>query len=533
MEGVMMKNKDEYAVAVRKPNNEIAVEKGTHKDFSDKVKLFKLPIFRGMLAFVDSMVIGVKVLNFSASFFEEEEENQAQKDKKKKAKKDKKQDDDFEMEELSAARSETDNQDKTVLDTVALENDENDKKDIDKKDNALLMVFAVLFSIVLSIALFMVLPVFITNLFSSFVTNKILIAFIEGIIRLSIFIGYVVLASRMNEIKRVFMYHGAEHKTINCLENGFELTVENVRWQSKQHKRCGTSFMLLVILISLVFFMIVPVSGLFWRVVSRVLLVPFIAGVSYEFIRLAGRSESKIMDVLSQPGLWMQGLTTKEPDDTMIEVAIQSVGTVFDWRAFLESSAAEDKKTNKSVNGKNAAAKQQSAGKQTAVIKQSTGKQQNSGKQQSSSQQQNTGKQQSTGQQQSTGKQQSTGQQQNTGKQQSTGHQQNAGKQQNSGLQQNTGKQQNAVKQTQEVKSKEITKDESKKQDTPAKSEATGKTTPASTPKDTSNRNPGIPPVNFKSVASNRHEEEEDDEILKALDKFFDGSKDAGKAGEA
>jgi hypothetical protein len=141
------------------------------------------------------------------------------------------------------------------------------------------------------------------------------------------------------------MYHGAEHKTINCLENGFELTVENVKWQSKQHKRCGTSFMLLVMLISVIFFIIVQPSTLLWRVASRILLVPIIAGASYEFIRLAGRSESKIVHILSQPGMWMQALTTKEPDDSMIEVAIQSVDAVFDWRTFLETSETADKKT--------------------------------------------------------------------------------------------------------------------------------------------------------------------------------------------
>ena len=158
----------------------------------------------------------------------------------------------------------------------------------------------------------------------------------EGILRLAIFIGYILAASQMKEIKRVFMYHGAEHKTINCLENGFELTVENVKWQSKAHKRCGTSFMLLVMLISLVFFMILRPPTLYWRILSRILLVPAIAGVSYEFIRLAGKSDNIIVNILSKPGLWMQALTTKEPDDDMIEVAIKSVEAVFDWRSFRQ-----------------------------------------------------------------------------------------------------------------------------------------------------------------------------------------------------
>jgi uncharacterized protein YqhQ len=352
MEGVMMKNKDEYAVAVRKPNNEIAVEKNTHKDFSDKVKLFKLPIFRGMLAFIDSMVVGVKVLNYSASFFEEEEEQESASKKKKgksdnkKIKESIKETDEFEIEEVSAAD--------TGSNEVKQENTENNKKE--EKSNALMMLFAVLISIVMSVTLFMVIPVLLTNLLSIVIKSTFLINLIEGILRLAIFIGYVLLAAMMPEIKRVFMYHGAEHKTINCLENGFELTVENVKWQSKQHKRCGTSFMLLVILISLLFFMIIPTGNLVWRLLSRIILVPFIAGVSYEFIRLAGKSENKIIDILSKPGLWMQALTTKEPDDDMIEVAIESVGAVFDWRSFLEEAAAKDTKKSKVSTAKKPAA---------------------------------------------------------------------------------------------------------------------------------------------------------------------------------
>ncbi|CUH93655.1 DUF1385 domain-containing protein [Herbinix luporum] len=298
IEGVMMRNKSDYAIAVRKPDNEIIVEKRNHKDFSDKVKLFKLPIFRGILAFVDSMVMGIKVINFSSSFFEEEE---VQKQKSK--------------------------------------NEESEK------DNTLLMVLVVAASLAISIGLFMVLPVLISNLFKKlFDDNVFLLYLMEGILRLAIFIGYILAASQMKEIKRVFMYHGAEHKTINCLENGFELTVENVKWQSKAHKRCGTSFMLLVMLISLVFFMILRPPTLYWRILSRILLVPAIAGVSYEFIRLAGKSDNIIVNILSKPGLWMQALTTKEPDDDMIEVAIKSVEAVFDWRSFLETEETENSK---------------------------------------------------------------------------------------------------------------------------------------------------------------------------------------------
>ena len=332
IEGVMMKNKEEYAVAVRKPNNEIAVEKNTYKDFSDKVKLFKLPVFRGMLAFVDSMVIGVKVLNYSASFFEEEEEqNQTKEKDKNKGKKAKSKEKDFAIEELSI----TDNVSITAEDTEELRK-KNEKKE--ERSNALLMIAAVLVSTVISIALFMVLPVLISNLFATLINNHIILALSEGVLRIAIFIGYVVAATLMPDIKRVYMYHGAEHKTINCLENGFELTVENVKWQSKLHKRCGTSFMLLVMLISLLLFIFIPTGNLFWRILSRILLVPIIAGISYEFIRLAGKSDNAVVNFISRPGLLMQGLTTKEPDDSMIEVAIQSVAAVFDWQAYLQTS---------------------------------------------------------------------------------------------------------------------------------------------------------------------------------------------------
>lgn len=302
IEGVMMRNKDEYAIAVRKPDNEIVLEKIEYKNFSNKVKLFKLPIFRGMLAFVDSMVIGLKVISFSSSFIEEEEESQ------------------------------------------------KEKKEESGKVSALLIFFAVLASLALSISLFMVFPVLIASLFTKWIESNFLLSLMEGILRLLIFIGYILFATRMKEIKRMFMYHGAEHKTINCLENGFELTLENVKWQSKTHKRCGTSFMLFVMIISLVFFVIIRPETLLWKILSRILLVPIIAGTSYEFIRFAGKSENVVINFISKPGLWMQALTTKEPDDDMIEVAIQSVDAVFDWKGFLaegEEKADKPKEVSK------------------------------------------------------------------------------------------------------------------------------------------------------------------------------------------
>lgn len=344
IEGIMMKNKEEYAIAVRKPNNEIVVEKKTHKDLSNRVKLFKLPIFRGIMSFLDSMVIGVKVLNFAASFFEEEEEttntkNKSKgKNKTKNAKKTDKTDiNDSVNEELSATKDDSD------------------------KSSTLMMVAAVAVSLVISISLFMVLPVLISGLFAKLTDSIFLLSLMEAILRIVIFIGYILLVSQMPDIKRTFMYHGAEHKAINCIENGFELTVENVRWQSKEHKRCGTSFMLFVMLISAVMFMILQPKTLLLRVVSRILLVPIIAGLSYEFIRWAGKTNNPVVNLLSKPGLWMQGLTTKEPTDEMIEVAIQSVEAVFDWKAFMETAATVEgspypvyhgSKTKKEKSGK-------------------------------------------------------------------------------------------------------------------------------------------------------------------------------------
>ena len=205
------------------------------------------------------------------------------------------------------------------------------------------MGITMVFSVVLAIGLFMLLPTWLGGLlkkllFPGAVGNHFLTAAIEGVIRIAIFVGYVAGISLMEDIKRVYMYHGAEHKCINCIEHGLPLTVDNVRMSSKEHKRCGTSFLLIVVVISTLVFMFVKTDTLWLRMVSRILLLPVITGISYEFLRLAGRSESKIVDLLSRPGLLLQGLTTKEPEDDMIEVAIASVNAVFDWRAYLQEN---------------------------------------------------------------------------------------------------------------------------------------------------------------------------------------------------
>lgn len=308
IEGVMMRNKDVYATAVRKPNNEIAIEKGTYVSFAKKARLFQLPIFRGILSFVESMIIGTKTLTFSSSFYEDEEEEKATK--------------------IEGAFHNV----------------------FKEKAEAVITGITIVVSILLAVGIFIVLPGFIANLVEKLIDSTIILALIEGFIRILIFAAYIIAISQMKDIKRMFMYHGAEHKTINCIENGYELTVENVRSQSKQHKKCDTSFIFIVLFVSILFFIFIRVEQEWLRYLIRILLIPVIAGVSYEFIRFAGRSNSVLANILSKPGLWLQRLTTREPDDAMIEVAIQSVEAVFDWRGFLE----KNKKGKKSSRNKNA-----------------------------------------------------------------------------------------------------------------------------------------------------------------------------------
>lgn len=292
MEGIMMKNEDKYSVAVRKPDKEIEIKVEDY-NLGQKFKTIrKLPIFRGVFSFVDSLYLGMSTLMYSASFFEEEEDAD---------------------KELSA--------------------EEESKK---KKQEDALMAGTVVFSVVLAVAIFFALPYFLSTLFQRFTSSILVISLLEGIIRLVIFLAYIFLISITPDIKRVFMYHGAEHKCINCIEHGLELNVENVRKSSKHHKRCGTSFLIIVMLISIIFFMFIRVDSKALRLVLRLVLIPVIAGVSYEFIRLAGRYDNPVVDLLSKPGLWMQRITTKEPDDDMIEVGIASVEAVFDWKAWQE-----------------------------------------------------------------------------------------------------------------------------------------------------------------------------------------------------
>jgi uncharacterized protein YqhQ len=318
IEGVMMKNRDKYAVAVRKPDNDIEIKVSEYRAFGDRYPLFKLPIIRGVVNFIESLVIGVSTLTYSASFFDDEEPEKKT-DTGKKNKDAKKLDVD---DKASSGKTEN----------IA----DKDKKE--KKDSDNLWVFlSVAVSVVFAVALFMMLPAFMVELISKVVSNHVALSLIEGVIRLAIFLGYVAIISLMKDIQRVFMYHGAEHKSINCLEAGDPLTPENVKKHSRYHKRCGTSFLFMVMIISIIVFMFIKAKTMWLRMLLRLLLVPVVAGVSYEFIMLTGKSDSKLAYYLSVPGMWVQRLTTREPDLEMCEVAIKSVEAVLDWRAYEEA----------------------------------------------------------------------------------------------------------------------------------------------------------------------------------------------------
>ncbi|AYA99785.1 DUF1385 domain-containing protein [Lachnoanaerobaculum umeaense] len=296
IEGIMMKNGDRYSTAVRKSDKTIAVMEDKYESLTTKFPILGLPFLRGIFSFIDSLVLGMKTLAYSSSFFEDDENSKPSKFEEK---------------------------------LIQIFGDKLDK---------VVMGITMFISIVISIAVFMLLPMFLSNIIKLKFENYYVIAIFEGIIRIAIFILYIKLISRMEDINRTFMYHGAEHKCINCIEHGLELNVENVMKSSKEHKRCGTSFIIIVMMISILFFMVIRVDTIWLRAVSRIVLVPVIAGVSYEFLRIAGRSDFWLVNLISKPGLWMQGLTTKEPTPDMVEVAIVAVERVFDWRAYLEEN---------------------------------------------------------------------------------------------------------------------------------------------------------------------------------------------------
>lgn len=304
LEGIMMRHKDVYSVAVRKPDGDIEVKVDPYKPLVPWKWAYKVPIIRGVFNFLESLVIGTKCLMYSSTFYEDEEEE-----------------------------------------TVKPETEEEKEKLQQKKEkeDKIMMTGAVALSLVLCVGLFIMLPYFASRALRLVTASETLITILEACIRLLIFFGYILLISRMKDIQRTFMYHGAEHKCINCIEHGLELNVENVLKSSREHKRCGTSFLFFVVIVSVIFFLFIHVESPLWRIVIRLLLIPVIAGVSYEIIRLAGSSENPLISLLSKPGLFLQKLTTAEPDASMVEVAIAAVEAVFDWKAYLSENGVEVK----------------------------------------------------------------------------------------------------------------------------------------------------------------------------------------------
>lgn len=295
LEGIMMRNGDKYAVAVRKPNGEIEIKEEEYKSIIKWKRLTKIPFVRGVFNFIDSLVLGVRTLTYSASFFEEET-------------------------------------------GVVISKEEAEKQ---KKKEDIYMALTMVASVVIALGLFMVLPGFVADLLKDVITSRLMRTILESVFRIAMFVIYIVAVSKMEDIKRTFMYHGAEHKCINCIENGLELNAANVRNSSKEHKRCGTSFLVFVMIVSVIVCFFITAENRLIRTLLRLALLPLVAGISYEIIRLAGRSTHPFVEILSKPGLLLQRLTTKEPDDAMIEVAIAAVEKVFDWRKYLKENFEE------------------------------------------------------------------------------------------------------------------------------------------------------------------------------------------------
>lgn len=299
IEGIMMKNAERYSVAVRKSDGQIEVMEDTCVSFGSRHAWAKLPILRGAVNFVESMLLGMKTLNWSTSFVEGDEGAEPSRFEK------------WFTEKFG-----------------------------DKADK-IIMTASVIVALLISVVIFMWVPLLVSRLLSGFIGSEILLAIIEGFLRVLLFIGYILLISRMEDIRRTFMYHGAEHKCINCVEHGLPLTVENVMKSSKEHKRCGTSFIFIVMTITILFFVVIRVDNMLLKLTLRLALIPVIAGVSYEILRFTGTHDSAFVNILARPGMWMQGLTTKEPDASMVEVAITAVEKVFDWKTYLAENFPE------------------------------------------------------------------------------------------------------------------------------------------------------------------------------------------------
>lgn len=302
IEGVMMRGPEVYTVAVRKDTGEIVTETNPTSSIADKVKIFRLPIIRGIVAFIESFIVGLQTLTYSAEIFGDEEYD----------------------EEPSKFE-------KWITKTFG-----------DKADKIIINITMAI-SFVFAIGIFMVLPMWLSRFIKGILPTSFLQNIVEGIVRIALFLGYMTLISKMKDIERTFEYHGAEHKTINCFDQGKELTIENVRECSRLHKSCGTSFLFVIMIVSILVFSVFTTQILWQRTVIRIVMVPIIAGISYEFIRWARRSEeSKMAQLFSKPGMWLQKqFTTREPDDLQIEVAIAAVKGVLEYGSKKEESKPE------------------------------------------------------------------------------------------------------------------------------------------------------------------------------------------------
>ncbi|MCR5477843.1 MAG: DUF1385 domain-containing protein [Lachnospiraceae bacterium] len=293
LEGVMMRNGDRYAVSVRKPDGEVETDVQSHRQLLAGNPVLKIPFVRGVFQFADSLSLGMKALNYSASFYDDE---------------------------------------------TAQESGQSGNTGSEKAMEAIVIAI----SVVLALGLFVFLPTYLASLFEEHIRNDSLIALIEGGIRVAVFLLYLIAIGLMKDIRRLYGYHGAEHKCINCIESGRELTPENVMKSSRFHRRCGTSFLFFVVFISILLFIFIRVKSLPLRLLVRLLLIPVVAGIAYEILRLAGRTDGILIRILSAPGLWIQRLTTREPDRRMVETAIASVEAVFDWKAYLQEHFGEE-----------------------------------------------------------------------------------------------------------------------------------------------------------------------------------------------
>ena len=289
IEGILMRGPKKQAVVVRSPEG-LVIREEELKLVKDRYPILGLPLIRGSVTFLDSMFKGVKALMFSADYFPEENSEPSKFDRWLEAK---------------------------------LGNERMEK---------LVIAVAVVMSVFMSIGLFMLIPTAVASLVELFTDSVLVRNLVDAVLRIAIFMTYLVLVSRMQDIRRVFSYHGAEHKSIHCYEAGLELTVENVRRQSKHHPRCGTSFLMVVIIVAILVntavFAVFPAPNLLVRIVVQLLLLPVVVGIAYEFNRYVGAHDNPVTNFLAKPGLWMQKFTTYEPDDSMIEVAIEALKRV-------------------------------------------------------------------------------------------------------------------------------------------------------------------------------------------------------------